>query len=158
MSQVQTQLKSGFAGKSAYSKNFLIAVLEKEKYSPLKHFQTPSSEPEPESFLFPFSLVSVQNLQFHKSTSCKVFVTSTAQFPTPFYLGQQLGHIVMHYEVHSISSSVSIKRSVHSTFTLASPHLTPELEPFLRVIQSQHANPGCTGRLCSCREVTATAS
>lgn len=47
--------------------------------------------------------------------------------------------------------SVSIRLSVHSTFTWPSLHLTSELEPFLRVIQNQRADPECTGRLCSCR-------
>lgn len=50
VSQAQTQLKSGFASKvSAYSKNFLMAVLG--ELSPLRHSQTPSSRPA--SSLFP---------------------------------------------------------------------------------------------------------
>lgn len=120
VSQVQTQLKSGFASKvSAYSKNFLMAALVKKSKVHFDIFRYPL----PASSLLPSGEIQSSLRTFIMSISCTVSssVTFSAQFPTAFYRGQQLGpHLSMHFAVQS----KEILLSVHQAFCPLNIHLT----------------------------------
>lgn len=119
----QTQLKSGYASKvSASSKKSLIAVLQRKVQSDIFIFILLDQH-------FPCSSVrrfSPATTPF-MSISCTVSipVTFSAQFPSAFYLGQQLGHLFMHKAIKS-----KILLSVHQAFCpfhFLRTHSTPDL-------------------------------
>lgn len=143
----QVQLKSGFASKvSAYSKNFLRAVLW--KLSPLRQSQTRSSRLASPLFL---RWHSVQPLHFHKSISCTAAFNETSA------------------QSHIASCQNWVKTARCITVPCPSqrpsgflpcpaalepgPTLTSELETFHKVNQNQSTDPECTRRSCFCRRV-----
>lgn len=93
------------------------------KKSPFRHFQIPSSGPTPSLFLCEEIRPSHCTLM---SISCTVSisVTFSAQFPTAFYLGQQLGHNLSSFHAQSSKVQNSSQRPLGF---LSTP---PTLDPF----------------------------
>ncbi len=134
MSQVQTQLKSGFASKvsyAAYSKNFLMAALVKKSKVHFDIFRYPLLDQHlPCSPLMRFSPASALSyVHFLHSLHLCDLLCSVPHCFSSRASGSPSFHALCSI-VQRNPSQCPIRLSVHSTYTWPSPHLTSEVEPF----------------------------